>query len=462
MTANKKQPPLAPGFPVLGNVLDLAKDTRAFLTAKYLELGPIYRVRALNQEFVVLAGTEANLFMTREGTNYFRSYEFWHGMDDELGAARSMISMDGPEHIRFRKVQQKGYGRTVIWQHIPEVIAITQNEMQQWPINEPLPGLYSLQRIITEQLGILAAGYSPREYLDDMIKFVRTALLTRVTKQRPDILRYTPSYRRARSRALELATNVHAVHQSETANEREPDLIDQVMQLAQEDSDFLPESDLMPAILGPFIAGLDTVASTCAFLLYILLTKPDILAMVQQEADALFRKGTPTPQDLRQMDITHRVIQETLRMYPIAPALQRTVTQDFEFAGYQVKAGDTVIIATTVPHYLPELYPDPERFDIERYTETRKEHKQPGAFAPFGLGAHTCLGAGWAEVQIMMTILTIVHSVDLVMDPPDYQLKIDPAPTPSPDKGFKIKLTGWRQPNATPDASGAQGQPNLK
>jgi cytochrome P450 len=201
-TVTFPRPPLATGMPVFGNVLDLARDTRAFLTEKYLELGPIFRVRALNQEFIVLAGTEANLFMTREGTNYFRSREFWEGMDDELGAARSMISMDGPDHTRFRKVQQKGYGRTVIWQHLPEVIAITQNEMRHWPLNEPLPGLYSLQRIITEQLGILAADYSPREYLDDMIKFVRTMLLTRVTKQRPDVLRYTPAYRRARTRAM--------------------------------------------------------------------------------------------------------------------------------------------------------------------------------------------------------------------------------------------------------------------
>ncbi len=439
-----KQPPLATGTPILGNVLDLAKDTRGFLTEKYLELGPIFRVRALNQEFTVLAGAEANLFMTREGTNYFRSHEFWQGLDDELGAVRSMISMDGPDHTRFRKVQQKGYGRTVIWQHLPEVIEITQNEMRQWPLNKPLPGLYSLQRIITEQLGILAADYSPREYLDDMIKFVRTMLLTRVTKQRPDLLRYTPSYRRAKARAFELAANVRAVHPLETADQRQPDLIDHLLQLAHEDPEFLPESDLMPAILGPFIAGLDTVASTCAFLLYVLLTKPDILAMVQQEADELFQKGTPTAQDLREMDVTHRVIQETLRMYPIAPALQRTATQNFEFAGYQVKAGESVIIATTVPHYLPEFYPNPEHFDIERYTDTRKEHKQPGAFAPFGLGAHTCLGAGWAEVQIMVTMLTITHSVNLVMDPPDYQLKIDPAPTPSPNKDFKIKLTGWR------------------
>lgn len=103
-----KQPPSAAGLPLLGNVFDLAKDTRDFLTKTYLELGPIFRVRALNQEFTVLAGTEANLFMMREGTNYFRSHEFWHGMDDELGAVRSMISMDGPEHTRFRKVQQRG------------------------------------------------------------------------------------------------------------------------------------------------------------------------------------------------------------------------------------------------------------------------------------------------------------------------------------------------------------------
>lgn len=439
-------PPLAKGLPVLGSALNLFQATRAFLTEQYMKLGPVFRVRALNRELTVMAGTEANLFITREGTKYFRSKEFWEGLDDELGAERSMISMDGPDHARFRKVQQKGYARSVILAHLDEMVAITQREVLQWQIGERMPGLYSLQRIITEQLGILGADFSPREYLDDMIRFVRTALLTRVTKQRPDFLRRTPAYRQAKKRALELADKVLAAHGVEKTAESAQDLVDILLQLSHEDPDFLPTTDLMPAILGPFIAGLDTVASTTAFMLYALLTHPNVLRQVTAEADALFAEGM-TPQALRNLDVIHRAAQETLRMYPIAPALQRTVTQDFEFGGYTIKAGEQLLLATTVPHYLPELYPNPETFDIERYTDERKEHKQPGAFAPFGLGAHTCLGAGLAEVQIAVTVATIFHTVELEMAPTNYQLKIDPSPTPSPDKGFGLRVTGHRHKN---------------
>ena len=87
-------------------------------------------------------------------------------------------------------------------------------------------------------------------------------------------------------------------------------------------------------------------------------------------------------------------------------------------------------MATTVPHYLPEYFPQPERFDIDRYLPERNEHRQPGAYAPFGLGPHRCLGNGFAEVQIAVTLATIMHNVELVLDPPDYELQINPAPTP--------------------------------
>ena len=72
-------------------------------------------------------------------------------------------------------------------------------------------------------------------------------------------------------------------------------------------------------------------------------------------------------------------------MYPVAPVLVRTVTNSFDFAGYRIPAGENVMIATTVPHYLPECFPEPDRFDIDRYTPERAEHRQPEVYAPFGL-----------------------------------------------------------------------------
>ena len=438
-------PPLSSGLPVIGNALNMAQDVRAFLLQQYLQHGPIFRVRALNRSYTVLAGVEANLFATKESRRIFSSHEFWHEQDEEMGALRSLISMDGDDHARFRKVMQRGYSRSAINENFAQVVAITRAELEQWGNGEALPGHYAIQRIITEQLGQVAANFSPREYLDDMIVFVRTLLLTKVTRMRPQILLRSPAFRRAKVRAFELADKVIAAHDPDTAVSRPPDLIDDVLTLAREDPDFLPERDLMPAILGPFIAGLDTVSSTMAFMLYALLKHPHILVQATAEADQLFAEGIPTPAMLRDVDVLHRVTLETLRMYPIAPAITRTAVVPFEFAGHTVPAGENVIIATTVPHYLPEFYPDPYTFDIDRYLPERKENRQPGVFAPFALGHHTCLGAGFAEVEMILTMATILNTVQLEMSPRDYQLKIDPAPTPSPNKKFCVRVVARRR-----------------
>ena len=157
----------------------------------------------------------------------------------------------------------------------------------------------------------------------------------------------------------------------------EPDLIDDLLDLHDADPKFFPEADLKIAAMGPFVAALDTVASTCAFMLYALLRHPDVLERVREEAEALFTGSRPRGERLREMDTMHRAALETMRMYPVTPLLIRTATNSFEFAGHRIAAGERVMIATAVPHYLPEFFPEPERFDVDRYGPERAEHKQP-------------------------------------------------------------------------------------
>lgn len=173
-------------------------------------------------------------------------------------------------------------------------------------------------------------------------------------------------------------------------------LVDDILALHAEDPGFLPDSDVPLALLGPFIAGLDTVAGTCAFMLYELLKYPLLLERMRAEADAVLPDQTLRADALGRLDVTHRVALETLRMYPVAAAITRTAAETFEFAGCTVPAGERVLVATTVPHRLPQYFPRPERFDIERYPPERAEHRRAGAFAPFGAGPHVCLGAGFA------------------------------------------------------------------
>ncbi len=93
-------------------------------------------------------------------------------------------------------------------------------------------------------------------------------------------------------------------------------------------------------------------------------------------------------------------------------------------------------------HFLPQFFPDPFTFDIDRYIEPRHEHHQANVFVPFTVGEHTCLGAGMAEIQVMATIAAVINEVDLRLDPPDYtvQIKIAPSRGPKPNLAVRVKL----------------------
>ncbi len=445
-TTTTKTIPLADGLPILGSALDLAKDVAGFLVEQHKKLGPVFRVKALQREIVVLAGVEANLFYMQEGKTLFRSKEFWQAQDAEFGASRSLISMDGDDHVQYRKVQRPGYARSALINNLSTAVSITTQEMASWPLGQPLPALYSMQRIATEQLSVIAASHSAKADLDTIIAAVRTILATRVTQQRPGILRQLPSFRKAKARFVEIGEEVLAAHAPELRSGADPDLIDGILALHEADPDFLPKEDLMVAALGPFIAGLDTVASTSAFILYALLKYPDLARQVTAEADALFADGGPDAAGLRQLDVIPRVAMEAMRLWSIAPALTRTTTQSFTFAGFTIPAEMDAIIATTVPHHLAEYFPEPERFDIERYTPERNEHRQPGVYAPFGMGPHTCLGQGMAELQMALNIATLFHHASLRLSPTDYELGFDPVPTLSPDGKMKFEVVKIRHP----------------
>ena len=435
--------PTARGLPLVGNALSMARDIRGFLTDQYLALGPVFRIRMLHRRFTVLAGVEANRFMIRDGTKHLRTFEFWAGFNARFGAGRSLVSSDGAEHAALRRLMRRGYSRQYATDRVAAFAGIARREIADWSPETPRPVREALQRIATDQVGTLVGGVSPLPYFDDVVCFFRALVGNQVI---PNPAIWSRRFRRASKRVHELYLQVIAEHTGDKRkrNDEDGDLIDDILDMHESDPQFLPEADLKIAALGPFVAALDTVPSTCSFMLYALLKHPDVLSQVQSEADRLFADGEPTLEGLRQMDATHRAAMETMRMYPVAPLLFRTVTNGFEFGGYRIPAGENIIIATTVPHYLPEYFPEPYRFDIDRYTPERAEHRRPEVYAPFGLGAHRCLGNGFAEIQIAVTMATLLHDAELELVPADYTLKTTQIPLPSPNKSFKVRVVRRR------------------
>ena len=411
---------------------------RGFVTDRYLELGPVYRIRVMNRRFTVLAGLEANRFVQRDGAGHLRSYEYWSRFNARFGAARSVLSTEGAEHKVFRDVFRRAYSRRFALDQVSGLVDIARREIASWASNAPFSVTPALRRIVTDQVGTLATGVSPRACNEELAHFVGVLLLTNITSI--PFLYWSPKFRRAAARVDELYRTVVERHSGERRNRGAgaPDLIDELLDLHESDPNFLSEAELKVSVLGPFIAALHTVASTCSFMLYALLRDPGLLARARAEADALFADGEPAWSDIERMDVLHRTALETMRMYPAVPMLARTVTNSFELAGYRLEAGEAVMAATTVPHYLPECFPEPDRFDIERYTDARAEHRQPYAYAPFGLGPHRCLGNGFAEVQILVTVATVLREVDLALHPSGYRMKTTEVPLPRPRDSFRV------------------------
>ncbi|MCY3870634.1 MAG: cytochrome P450 [Gemmatimonadetes bacterium] len=432
----RKEIPQAPGLPLIGNTIGMKRDLGSLLVKQYRNLGPIFRIKAFNRRFVVLVGPEANTFVKRGG-KYLRTLENWVDYNKAGGVGRSIISMDGPDHIRLRKELADVYTHRLIEGRVADVVRVLQQDIAGWPQDKPLPGLYTWQRIVLDQIGVLALSMPVHDYLDDIMIYFQSKMKTYVMRQQPRLMLYRPRVRRAFKRVEELAQRILADHEPEKRRNKPPDAIDHLLELHHRDPQFLPETDL--DMLGPLSAGLDTVANICAFMFYELLKRPELREQVIAEADALFDQGMPTVNDLRQLDVIHRTAMEIIRLYPLAPVMSlRTVANSFEFEGYKVPAGETLLIGFTVPHRMPEYFPNPERFDIDRYTAERAEHRQHGVYVPFGLGAHRCPGNRLAEVLIALNMATVLREAELVLHPPDCELKTKRSYALLPNYKFRL------------------------
>ena len=436
---------MARGLPFFGNLFGVMGGMRAYLTQQYLELGPVFRLRLLNRELTVLAGVEANLFANEEGGNYLRASSDMDRFIKAMGAQRATPVMEAPDHSRMREATNSSYTSSFAEDHVARVVEIVRAEIAGWPPDEPVPALRAFQHISTDLLGTLNLGVPSREYLDDLVDLVRTMLLVYVIRNRPPLILRTPRFKRTRVRIDEFVEEIIAAH-AQGPSDRARDLVDDMVELNRQDPEFLPKQDLRAALLTPFFAGLDALSSICAVMSYILVRRPDLRERMTQEADRFFASGVPDIGMLRQADVTKRVAMEALRMYPPFPALVRVASQPFEFGGYRIGEGERIIVGTTVPHYLPECFPDPERFDIDRYSPERMEHRQPGAFAPWGVGHHGCQGRGFSEVVIAVTMLTVVHDLELSLHPADYELKkFKPTPVFTPDSSLRLLATRRRR-----------------
>ena len=443
--------PLAPGLPIVGNVVPMLTAMSTFLTTQYQRLGPVFRVPILNHRPLVLAGAEANALMKTEGQRLFSSGAVMRDIHRVLGGDNpTLIELDGPDHRTMRAGLKDGYSGRTLYAQMEKLVRSQLHLLQGWPRGTAIPAFAYVKRLVSSLLGYMATNQEPDEIMDDLIYFFRALVQIHIRKVRPGFMRYLPRYTSSKRSVLAMMRRIWDEHHVRDYLERDGDFVDLIRKFHAEHPRLMNERDAVAALIGPFIAGMDTAASATSFLLYHVLRDPELHRAVVAEADLAFANGCPDRNSLRQMVQTRHAAMEVLRLHPPAPVLGRTSLAAFRFQGYEIPGDEYCIIANTVTHHLPEYFPEPDRFDVRRYGPDRREHMQSNVYCPYGLGSHTCLGASTADLLYLIISAVLFRHFHVEMQPPDQALNVVMNPLPSPDDRFRIAITGERHPPPRP------------
>lgn len=447
--ADVKKIPRVKGVPFVGSTLEMAKDPAAFFVRAYRDYGPVFQVNVFGRKQYVIAGVEsAKLMSTKKGRDGLRSKEFWQDFVDHYGASKTLTQIDGEEHRKMRAIMRKGFSREAAAGKYHMLTDIGDKSIvRDWKAGESVPVVEAFQYMIVQMIGEMMTGDAPLEYVKDIRTNILFLLNVLVARVRPKVFLKSPKFKKASKRVEELGQSMIAQFKEYAETGNLPDnLLGDVYQAHIDDPEFVQARDLGVLLTGPYVAGLDTVANTVAAATYGILKTPGVLEKVQAEADALYAKDTVTEMDIRGLDYIQGCLKEAMRLWPIAVAQMRTTNHDLEFEGHVIPKDEMIFIGTSVPHFMEEYFPDPFKFDPDRFNDERREHMKPGVYAPFGRGPHSCLGQNLAEVLMGVIMARVFHRLDLSLDPPDYVLKTKSAPTPGPAMSFAVKVKGERNP----------------
>ncbi|PRD21810.1 UNVERIFIED_CONTAM: Cytochrome P450 3A8 [Trichonephila clavipes] len=170
-----------------------------------------------------------------------------------------------------------------------------------------------------------------------------------------------------------------------------------------------------------FLAGFETTASTLAFVSFYLALNPDVQDKLVAEIDETVKAGNSelTYEAIQNMKYLDNVISETLRINPPSARLERVASEDY-------KLGDTGIVIpkhtiVTIPIYAihrdPKYFPDPEKFDPDRFTPEERVKRSPYVFMPFGAGPRNCVGMRFALVEVKVCLAYVLSNFKIKKSP---------------------------------------------
>jgi cytochrome P450 len=345
-----------------------------------------------------------------------------------------LITSDDPIHIRQRRIAAPAFHRQRIAAYGDQIVSIAASHCDQWRSGQTIDIAAASMALSLE---IVARTLFDTEVTPDIRAIndeVNTIMHLHnfiVAFPRIESVLHLPipgivKFRKSKAR-LDAVVNRLITEHREAAARGEPDKGDLLSMLLaskyepadsnastpSSKSEGMSDDQVRDEVLTIFLAGYETVANALAWTWYLLSQNPDVEAKLHAELDTVLGIGDqarlPTLADYSNLRYTEQVFAESMRLYPPAWAMGRMSTREVHLGPYNIPAGAHLFFSQYIMGRTPEFFPDPLRFDPDRFTPEAKAARPKFTYFPFGGGSRQCIGESFAWMEGVFSIATIAQ-----------------------------------------------------
>lgn len=440
-TALVRVPPRVPGLPVLGSALAFKRAPLRFLTGVAREHGRVATLKIGLRTAYVLNDPEdvRHVLVTRVAT-FPKTRQFKGSLKGLFGDA--LLTSDGESWLRQRRLTQPLFHKQRIAAFAGTFARYTDASIAEWDAlargGRPVEALAQMRRLTMRIASQALFGYEVGARVDAVGEAVESINMY-VFKQGVAMVR-TPSF-------LPTPGMLHFkwihwrlhrfIRRLIAQRRREPGERDDLLSMllhanAAEGGAGLSARLLEDEVMTFYLAGYETTANTLAWTLYLLAVNPEIQRAVRDEARAVLGDRPPGIEDLPRLELTTRVIEESMRLYPVAWMLTREAAEKDELGGYAIPAGAWIFVPTYTLHRSPHFWRNPERFDPDHFLPEQVQQRPRFAYLPFGGGQRQCIGAGFAMMEMQVALPMLVRA---------FRMELAPGARVEPDPVFTLRPT---------------------
>lgn len=433
-----KRPPLIKALPFIGPVKQFTGDVVPFLNATRKTYGDVFRMRIMGIGMTCLCGEDAIALL--ESDELLSTTD---SMEVLMKAVKSRLpgTFDGPNHKFYRKIHSQFLNRSLERERRDEVYDCVSKHAGQWQPGDEFDPLKESQSQTVDILSNILNGEPFPFTPQDLSIVVHTMIFATYGHVPMWLALNNPVYRAAQKRMNENSLKLVARVRNDPEL-RAKTLVGQYLEHQPPDElGSWDDDDLKIVPIAAYLAGFDTVASAAAFMLYQLLSHPDCLAKVREEYQQLVNESDGHIDPMKQKYL-RAAFQETTRINPPGALVIRYATRDFQFKGYTIRKGDEVLVQISSHHMDETLFPEPTRFDPERFLGDGTTDLKRSVLA-FGSGAHRCTGAMIGPLFCQEMVSYWVNNFDLELVAGHDKPKIVALPFTQP-LGLRVKVVGRR------------------